>query len=126
MATPMEPYLKLKKEEGELLKNARRFRQLVGSLIYLTITRLEISYSIGVISQFMQNPRTHHLDAAKRILRYVKGSPAYGLMYKKGGDFVLRGFTDADWAGDAVDRRSTSGYCFSLGSAVVSWCSKKQ
>ncbi|XP_019054853.1 PREDICTED: uncharacterized protein LOC109115364 [Nelumbo nucifera] len=126
MATPMEPYLKLKKEEGELLKDARWFRQLVGSLIYLTITRLEIAYSVGIISQFMQNPRTYHLDAAKRILRYVKGSPAYGPMYKKGSDFVLRGFNDADWTGDAIDRRSTSGYCFSLGSAVDSWCSKKQ
>lgn len=126
MATPMEPYLKLTKEEGELLKDARRFRQLVGSLIYLTITRPEIAYSVSVISQFMQNPRTHHLEAAKRILRYIKGSIAHGLMYKKGNDFVLRGFTDADWAGDAVNRRSTSGYCFNLGSAVVSWCSKKQ
>lgn len=126
IATPMEPYLKLQKEEGEPLKDPRRFRQFVGSLIYLTITRPEIAYSVGVISQFMQNPTTHHLGAAKRVLRYIKGSPAYGLMYKKGSDFVLKGFTDADWAGDAVDGRSTSGYCFSLGSAAVSWCSKKQ
>lgn len=107
IATPMEPYLKLQKEEEDPLKDPRRFRQLLGSLIYLTITRPEIAYSVRVISQFMHNPTTHHLDAAKRVLRYIKGSLAYGLMYKKESDFVLRGFTDADWAGDAVDCRLT-------------------
>ena len=126
MVTPLEPYLKLKKEEGKLLKDARTFRQLVGSLIYLTITRPEIAYSVGAISQFMQDPKTPHLDAAKRILRYIKGSADYGLLYEKSNDFLLRGFTDADWVGDANDRRSTSGYCFNIGSVVVSWCSKKQ
>ncbi|KAK3043577.1 hypothetical protein RJ639_002156 [Escallonia herrerae] len=126
MATPMEPYLKLKKGEGQLLKDARKFRQLVGSLIYLTITRPDIAYPVGVISQFMQTPRTPHLDAAKRIMRYVKGSLGYGLMYKKGGNFLLSGFSDADWAGDENDRHSTTGYCFSMGSAAISWCSKKQ
>ncbi|XP_028765324.1 uncharacterized protein LOC114723298 [Neltuma alba] len=125
-ATPMEPNLKLKKEEGKMLKNPKKYRQLVGSLIYLTITRPEISYSVGVISQFMQEPRVPHLEAAKRILRYIKGSLEYGLLYKKNTKFVLEGFTDADWAGDTNDRHSTSGYCFNVGSAAVSWCSKKQ
>ncbi|KAK2974046.1 hypothetical protein RJ640_006238 [Escallonia rubra] len=125
-ATPLEPNLKLKKDKGKPLKDARKFRQLVGSLIYLTITRPEISYSISVISQFMQNPRTPHLEAARRILRYVKGTLDYGLLYKRCDNFVLSGFTDADWAGDTNDRHSTSGYCFNTGSAAVSWCSKKQ
>ncbi|KAK4269228.1 hypothetical protein QN277_022414 [Acacia crassicarpa] len=74
----------------------------------------------------MQSPRTTHLEAAKRILRYVKGTIGYGLLYKKSNSLTLSGFTDADWTGDANDRHSTSGYCFSTGSAVVSWCSKKQ
>ena len=126
IATPMEPYLKLNKEEGELLKDERRFRQLVGSLIYLTTTRPEIAFPVSIISQFMQSPRTPHLDAAKRILRYVKYSLDYGLLYKRSSDFMLRGYTDADWAGDTNDRRSTSSYCFSTGSAMISWCSKKQ
>ncbi|KAK2992396.1 hypothetical protein RJ640_006296 [Escallonia rubra] len=125
-ATPMEPNLKLKKDKGKPLKDARKFRQLVGSLIYLTITRPEISYSVSVVSQFMQNPRTPHLEAARRILRYVKGTLDYGLLYKRCDNFVLSGFTDADWAGDTNDRHSTSGYCFNTGSATVSWCSKKQ
>ena len=68
----------------------------------------------------MQNPKTSHLDAAKRVLRYVKGSIDYGLLYKKSDNFLLKGFTDADWASNIDDRRSTSGYCFSVGSTVVS------
>ncbi|XP_057990595.1 uncharacterized mitochondrial protein AtMg00810-like [Hevea brasiliensis] len=125
-ATPMEPHLKLMKNEGQELKDAGKFRQLVGSLIYLTTTRPEIAYSVGVISQFMQNPRTSHLDAAKRILRYFKGTTNYDLLYKKESSFLLKGYTDPDWAGNANDRRSTSGYYFSVGSAAISWCSKKQ
>lgn len=124
--TPMEPNLKLKKDGDKSLKDAIKFRQLVGSLIYLTITRPEISYSVGVISLFMHNPTTSHLDAAKRILRYVKGSLSHGLWYKRCANFLLSGFPNANWAGDTNDPRSTSGYCFSTGAAVVSWCSKKQ
>lgn len=120
MATPMEPNLKLRKDEGKLLINALKFRQLVGSLIYLTITRPVISYAVSVVSQYMQSPTLVHLDAAKRILRYVKGSLEYGLLYKKEESFCLSGYTDADWAGDVNDRRSTTGYCFSTGSSMVS------
>ncbi|XP_016581717.2 secreted RxLR effector protein 161-like [Capsicum annuum] len=109
MATPMEMNLKMKKDEGKLLKDTRSFQQLVGSLIYLTITRPEIAYSVGVIYQFMQDLRTPHLEAAKRILRYIKVSVDYGLMYEKGNDFVLQGFTDTDWASDTASRRSNSG-----------------
>ena len=126
MTTPMEPYLKLAKEEGQLLEDATLFRQLVGSLFYLAITRFDIAYSVGVISQFMDKPCVGHLIAAKRILRYVKGTLNFGLMYKQNIPFYLSGFVDADWAGDVNDKRSTTGYCFSTGSAAVSWCSKKQ
>ncbi|XP_071713058.1 uncharacterized mitochondrial protein AtMg00810-like [Rutidosis leptorrhynchoides] len=122
----MEPNLKMKKDQGKDLKDVKLFRQMVGSLIYLTITRPEISYSVGIVSQFMQCPTNVHLDAAKRILRYVKGSMGHGLWYKKCDDVFLNGFVDADWMGDANDRHSTSGYCFNMGSAVISWCSKKQ
>ncbi|KAK6778192.1 hypothetical protein RDI58_024910 [Solanum bulbocastanum] len=116
----------VKEGKGQSLKDAIKFRQLVGSLIYLIITRPEICYSVGVVSQFMHSPTTSHLDAAKRILRYVKGSLSHGLWYKRCAIFLLTVFTDANWAGDSNDRRSTSGYCFSAGSAVVSWCNKKQ
>ncbi|XP_071708375.1 secreted RxLR effector protein 161-like [Rutidosis leptorrhynchoides] len=99
---------------------------MVGSLIYLTITSPKIVYSAGIILQFMQCPTNVHLDAAKRILRYVKGSMGHGLWYKKCDDVLLNGFVDADWMGDANDSHSTLGYCFNMSSAVISWCSKKQ
>ncbi|XP_071728147.1 uncharacterized mitochondrial protein AtMg00810-like [Rutidosis leptorrhynchoides] len=126
MTTPMEPTLKMKKDQGKELKDVKLFRQMVGSLIYLTITRPKIAYSVGIISQFIQCPTNVHLDAAKRILRYVKGSIGHGLWYKKCDNVLLNGFVDADWMGDANDRHSTSGYCFNMVSAVISWCSKKQ
>ncbi|XP_016555217.2 secreted RxLR effector protein 161-like [Capsicum annuum] len=122
----MEPNLKLKKDKGEDLKDVIKFQQLVGSLIYLTIIRPEIYYSVGIISQFMQNPTTSYLNTAKRIFHYMKGSLSHGLWYKRCDTFLLSGFTDANWAGDTYDHRSTLGYCFSTGSTVVSWCSKKQ
>lgn len=122
----MEQMLKLRTNSGKELKDEKTYRTLVGSLIYLTITRPDISFPVGVVSQFMQKPRKPHLDAVKRILRYLKNTMNYGLMYKQSAEVLLSGFTDADWAGDPSSRRSTSGYCFDLGSAVISWCSKKQ
>ncbi|KAJ7951749.1 Retrovirus-related Pol polyprotein from transposon TNT 1-94 [Quillaja saponaria] len=124
--TPMEPHIKLQKDEGKPLMDSQKFRQLVGCLIYLTITRPDLSYAVSVISQFMENPQLSHWDAGRRILRYVKSTVDYGLLYKKNGEFLLNGFVDSDWAGDINDRRSTTGYYFNMGSAAISWCSKKQ
>ncbi|KAG8387458.1 hypothetical protein BUALT_Bualt02G0023400 [Buddleja alternifolia] len=122
----MEPHHKLQKEEGKPVVNSTKFRQLVGSLIYLTITRPDLSYSVDVSSQFMENLQVSHLEAGKRILRYVKSTLEYGLFYKKNEKFVLSRFVYSDWAGDINDRRSTTGYCFNMSSAAISWCSKKQ
>ena len=74
----------------------------------------------------MQNPRKPHLEAVRRILRYVKGTNDYGLLYKKGETCKLVGYCDADYAGDHDTRRSTTGYMFNLGTVVVSWSSKRQ
>ncbi|XP_039026046.1 secreted RxLR effector protein 161-like [Hibiscus syriacus] len=126
MTTPMEPCLKLTKDEGKLLEDATLFRQLVGSLFYLTITRPDILYSVGVISQFMEKLRESHLIAAKRILRYVKSTLNFRLLYKQHASFSLTDFVDTDWAGNVNDRRSTTGYCFNIGSTTVSWYIKKQ
>ncbi|XP_052885316.1 secreted RxLR effector protein 161-like [Gossypium arboreum] len=125
-STPMESNLKLAKNEGKPLEDAMLFRQLVGSLFYLTITRPDIAFSVGVIYQFMGQPCEGHLIVAKRILRYIKGTLSYGLMYEQSKIFSLSGFVDADWAGDVNDRCSTTGFCFTTGSAAISWCSKKQ
>lgn len=102
------------------------YRQLVGSLIYLTLTRPDISYPVGVMSRYMQNPKKSHLEAVRRILRYVKNTLDYGVLYKKGGDCKLTGYCDADYAGDHDTRRSTTSYVFMLGSGAISWCSKRQ
>ena len=81
---------------------------------------------MGVVSQYMQSPKKSHLETAHRILRYIKGTIDYGVFYKTGAQVEVIGYCDADYAGDHDTRRSTTGYMFSLGSGVVSWCSKRQ
>ncbi|XP_019054183.1 PREDICTED: uncharacterized protein LOC109115040 [Nelumbo nucifera] len=126
ISTPTEVDLKLMKDsEGKKVDNTL-FKQIVGSLMYLTATRPDIMYAVSLISRYMERPKEIHLLAAKRIFQYLQGTAEYGLFYKKGEKSDLFGFTDSDYAGDLDDRKSTSGYVFMMGSAVVSWCSKKQ
>ncbi|KAJ4754257.1 polyprotein [Rhynchospora pubera] len=124
--TPMNKNEKLLKEDGSGAADSAKYRSLVGCLIYLTHTRPDISYAVGVISRFMQTPTNHHYGAAKRVLRYVAGTLNFGIWYDHSSDFVLTGFSDSDWAGCADDCKSTTGYMFTMGSGAVSWCSKKQ
>ncbi|XP_051136964.1 uncharacterized mitochondrial protein AtMg00810-like [Andrographis paniculata] len=112
--------------DGVLLDDPTLYRQLVGSLIYLTVTRPDIAYAVHIVSQFMSVPRTTHHSAVLRILRYVKGTLLHGLHYSARSSLVLTGYSDADWAGDPSDRRSTTGFCFFLGDSLISWRSKKQ
>ncbi|KAE8676439.1 hypothetical protein F3Y22_tig00111614pilonHSYRG00169 [Hibiscus syriacus] len=91
-----------------------------------TSTPMEPNIKFGVMSRYMQNPKKPHLEAVQRILRYVKNTIDYGLLYKKGEDCKLVGYCDADYAGDHDTRRSTTGYVFKLGSGTISWCSKRQ
>ena len=102
------------------------YRQIISSLIYLTLTRPDIAFAVGVVSRFMQTPKKSHLEAVRRILRYIKGTLDLGLFYKSQITCKLEGYCDADYAGDYDTRRSTTGYAFSLGSGVVTWCSKRQ
>eukprot|EP00253_Pinus_taeda_P018303 PITA_18303 len=102
------------------------YRQLVGSLNYLTTTRPDIAYSVSILSQFMAKPSGHHWNVAKKVLRYLKGKVNLSIMYTDESDVVLTGFSDSDWAGNPDDKRSTSGYAFHIGSGVVAWSSKKQ
>jgi hypothetical protein len=102
------------------------YRQLIGSLMYLVNTRPNICFVVNTLSQFQVEPRHEHWIAAEHVLRYIRGMLNYGLRYTSSGDIQLHGFTDSDWAGSAEDRRSTSGMCFSLGSAMISWGSRKQ
>ena len=124
--TPMEPNVKLSSDTGEVFEDPGRYRRLVGKLNYLTITRPDISFAVSVVSQFMQNPRISHWDAVLRIVRYLKGAPGRGLLYKPRGKLEVVGYTDADWAGSVNDKRSITGYCTFLGGNLVTWKSKKQ
>ena len=104
-----------------------RYQKLVRKLIYLSHTRLDISFYVGVVSQLMHDPMEEHLEAVYQILRHLKKNPGRGLMFKMvGGDLTIEAYTDADWARSIIDRRSTSGWCRFVGGNLVTWRSKKQ
>ncbi|CAL2258747.1 unnamed protein product [Prunus armeniaca] len=123
--TPCLPYHRLLKDDGQPYGNPTLYRSIVGALQYLTFTRPDIAFSVHQVCQFMQNPMVSHFTAVKRILRYLKGTMHFGLSYTR-GNLNLTAFSDADWAGDPNDRRSTTGLVVFLGSNPVSWSSKKQ
>jgi hypothetical protein len=123
---PMEQNHKLFQCSSAGCTDKGRYQRLVGKLIYLSHTRPDIAYAVSVVSQFMHNPRQPHMDAVECILRYLKSSPGKGLLFSKHGHLGVDGYTDADWAGSANDRRSTSGYFTYVGGNLVTWRSKKQ
>ncbi|KAM1792893.1 hypothetical protein ACFX12_036703 [Malus domestica] len=123
--SPIDSKLKLTMY-GEALHNVSYYQRLVGKLIYLTITRPDITYAVGIVSQFMHSPTVDHLNIVKRILRYLKGSIGRGILMQNNQSTSISGYTDADWAGNAIDRRSTTGYCTFVGGNIVTWKSKKQ
>ena len=123
--TPLDSKLYLH-DHSELLCNVTEYQRLVGKLIYLTITRPDISYAVSIVSQFMHAPTLGHMHIVKRILRYLKGSVGRGLYMKKNDNTAIMGYTDADWAGNSLDRKSTTGFCTFVGGNLVTWRSKKQ
>ncbi|CAL1381539.1 unnamed protein product [Linum trigynum] len=126
VSTPAECGLKLSKDDKGEKVNSTKFRSLVGSLRYLTCTRPDILYAVGLVSRYMEAPTMSHWNAAKRILRYIKGTIDHGLLYTKSENFKLVGYCDSDWAGDVDDRKSTTGFVFFLGDKAFTWSSKKQ
>jgi hypothetical protein len=128
MSTPMITNLRKlhDSDTGSDLVDPTMYRQLIGSLMYMIHTRPDICYAVIAMSQFMTEPRQRHWVATKHILRYLRGTITYGLRYTSSGGLFLHGYADVDWAGSPVDRKSTSRYCFSLGSAMISWSSRKQ
>ena len=104
------------------------YGRLVGSLLYLTVIRPDISYAVYQVSQYLSSPRLTHYIAVLRILQYLKGTLFHGLFYFVQSPLILRAFSDADWVGDLADWvgnptncRSTTGYCFLLSSSLISW-----
>ncbi|GAA0160241.1 hypothetical protein LIER_16838 [Lithospermum erythrorhizon] len=96
----MEPNLKLCINDGKDLEDTTMYRQILGSFIYLTLSRPDIVFVVGVASRFMKIPRKPHLEAVRRIIRYVKGILDWGLFYEKGVECKVSGYCDADYAGD--------------------------
>ena len=102
------------------------YRSIIGSLLYLTTSRPDIAFSVGVCARYQVALKEPHLTTVKRIIRYINGTPNYGLWYSKDSNACLAGYSDADWAGSVDNRNSTSGGCFYLGNNLVSWMRKKQ
>ena len=124
--TPAPTHLKLTKDEKGISVDQSLYRSMIGSLLYLTASRPDITYAVGVCARYQADPKVSHLTQVKRILKYVNGTSDYGIMYSHCENSTLYGYCDADWAGSADDRKSTSGGCFFLGTNLISWFSKKQ
>ncbi|KAD5803210.1 hypothetical protein E3N88_14570 [Mikania micrantha] len=124
--TPVEPNLKLYIDEGKDLDDETMYRKIVGSLIYLTLTRPDIAFIVGVLSRFMQHPKQPHLHAVRRVLWYVKATLRLGVLFQREVVMCLVGYCDADYGDDPSSRRSTTGYVIKLGSGAISWCSRLQ
>ncbi|XP_070005273.1 secreted RxLR effector protein 161-like [Nicotiana sylvestris] len=124
--TPIATVIRLDMDETESPMNQTLYRGIIGSLLYLTASRPDIVFSVGLCARFQSNPKESHLKAAKRILRYLKGTQNLVLYYQSGDNFNLIGYADADYAGYLVDRKSTSGMAHFLGSCLISWGTRKQ
>jgi len=116
---PIEQTHRIESDEGSSTVNKGQYQSLVGKLIYLAHTRPDIAYVVSVVSQFMHDPRERHLQAINKILEYLKKSPRRGLLFKRNEKLIMEVYTDADYVGSIIDRKSTSGYCMFLGGNLV-------
>ncbi|KAL3524965.1 hypothetical protein ACH5RR_013337 [Cinchona calisaya] len=126
VGTPMCTSTKLTKDEEGNSVDEKYYKGMIGSLLYLTASRPNIMFAVCLCARFQSCPKESHLIAVKRIFRYLKGSMDFGLWYPKSSTFDLISYSDADFAGCQIDRKSTSGMCYFLRNCLVSWFSKKQ
>ncbi|GJV17127.1 hypothetical protein Tco_1362450 [Tanacetum coccineum] len=126
MKTPMSSDTKLTKDEECESVDSIKYRCMIGSLLYLTASRPDIMFSVCLCARFQEAPKTSHLEAVKRIFRYIKGTAHLGLWYPKGTSIETVVYANSDYARDYVDRKSTSGICTFVGCCLTSWFSKKQ
>ncbi|KAL0551736.1 hypothetical protein IC582_010825 [Cucumis melo] len=124
--TPAATHVKRTKDTEGAEVNHKLYKSIVGNLLYLTASRPDIAYAVGICARYQADPRITHLEAIKRILKYVHGINDFGMMYSYDTTPTLVRYCDADWAGSADDRKSTSRGCFFLGNNLISWLSKKQ
>ncbi|XP_031277267.1 uncharacterized protein LOC116135691 [Pistacia vera] len=109
-----------------LLEDSSNYQWLVGRLIYITMTRPDISYAVQILSQFMHAPKQSHMDAAVKVLKYLKGCPGLGLLLPRKGDLNITAYYDSDWGSCPMTRRPLTGFCVKLGESLISWKTKKQ
>ncbi|GJQ91918.1 putative ribonuclease H-like domain-containing protein [Tanacetum coccineum] len=125
-STPMEPNKALVKDEEAEDVDVHLYRSMIGSLMYLTASRPDITFAVCACARFQVTPKISHLHAVKRIFRYLKGQPNLGLWYPRDSPFDLEAFSDSDYAGASLDRKSTTGGCQFLCKMLISWQCKKQ
>ncbi|CAH9079044.1 unnamed protein product [Cuscuta europaea] len=109
-----------------MLDDPKEYRKIIGKLLYLTVTRPDISHALNTLSQFVARPTDVHFGATMRVVRYIKGTAGQGLLYSKENNMQIRMYCDADWAACKDTRRSITRYCAFVGGSLVSWKSKKQ
>nr|GEW39852.1 zinc finger, CCHC-type [Tanacetum cinerariifolium] len=123
---PMDPGTKLVKAEDGNSVDATYYRSLIGSLRYLLHTRSDLSYLVGLLSRFMQDPKDHHLKAVKQVIRYIKGRKEHGIIYKKEGGCMITGYSDNSYGIKTDQGKGTTGIVFYFGESPIAWCTQKQ
>lgn len=126
LTNPYNPSLQLHSTTSLPYSDSTQYRRLIAQLIYLTITRPDISFVVQQLNQFVSNPAVTHYLAALCILQYLKSNPTLGLIYHTTSDLSLYGFADSDWATFPMTRHSVTGFAVFLGKSLISWKSKKQ
>jgi hypothetical protein len=125
VSTPMVVGCKLSKDDISLDVDQRTYHSMIGSLLYITISRPDIMQAIGMVGRYHYAPKQSNFVAITRIFKYLKGTMTYGLWYPRNQNFQLTAYSDADWANCVNERKSTSGGAFFLGDSLVAWISKK-
>jgi hypothetical protein len=126
VGTPMVTGCKLSKDDDSPDVDQSSYRSMIGSLLYITTSRPDIMHVVGMVGRYQAAPKQSHLQAVKRIFRYLKETMTYGLWYPRNQNLQLTAYSDADWANCVDERKSTSGGAFFLGDSLVAWLSKKK